>query len=50
VVYRTVVEHRHKASGLLFTPMWPPPAAPSPFFCRLPVAAAELIDRAGLAR
>ena len=49
VVYRTVVEHRHKASGLLFYPDVATACRAIPILRRLPVAAAELIDRAGLA-
>jgi D-lactate dehydrogenase len=49
VVYRTVVEHRHKASTLLFYPDVATACRAIPILRRLPVAAAELIDRAGLA-
>ena len=48
VVYRTVVEHRHKASSLLFYPDVQTACRAIPLLKQLPVAAAELIDRAGL--
>ncbi|MGB3212165.1 MAG: FAD-binding and (Fe-S)-binding domain-containing protein [Desulforhopalus sp.] len=48
VVYRTVVEHRHKASGLLFYPDVKTACQAIPVLQKQPVAAAELIDRAGL--
>ncbi|KAB2890247.1 MAG: FAD-binding oxidoreductase [Desulfobulbaceae bacterium] len=48
VVYRTVVEHRHKASTLLFYPDVQTACQAIPLLRQLPVAAAELIDRAGL--
>lgn len=48
VVYRTVVEHRHKASALIFYPDVPTACRAIPILRRQPVAAAELIDRAGL--
>ncbi len=48
VVYRTVVEHRHKASALIFYPDVPMACRAIPILRRQPVAAAELIDRAGL--
>jgi D-lactate dehydrogenase len=48
VVYRTVVEHRHKASSLLFYPDIQTACRAIPLLRQLPVAAAELIDRAGL--
>ncbi len=48
VVYRTVVEHRHKASALIFYPDVKTACQAIPLLRRQPVAAAELIDRAGL--
>lgn len=48
VVYRTVVEHRHKASALIFYPDVSTACRAIPILRRQPVAAAELIDRAGL--
>ena len=48
VVYRTVVEHRHKASALLFYPDVKTACQAIPVLRKQPVAAAELIDRAGL--
>jgi D-lactate dehydrogenase len=48
VVYRTVVEHRHKASALLFYPDVKTACQAIPILRRQPVAAAELMDRAGL--
>ncbi len=49
VVYRTVVEHRHKASALIFYPELHTACRAIPILRRQEVAAAELIDRAGLA-
>jgi D-lactate dehydrogenase len=48
VVYRTVVEHRHKASALMFYPDVKTACQAIPLLRKQPVAAAELIDRAGL--
>ena len=48
VVYKTVVEHRHKASALIFYPDVKTACQAIPILRRQPVAAAELIDRAGL--
>ena len=48
-VYRTVVEHRHKASALLFYPDIRSACEAILVLQQQPVAAAELIDRAGLA-
>ena len=48
VVYRTVIEHRHKASALIFYPDVKTACQAIPLLRRQPVAAAELIDRAGL--
>jgi len=48
VVYRTVVEHRHKATALIFYPDVNTACQAIPLLRKLPVAAAELIDRAGL--
>ena len=48
VVYRTVAEHRHKASSLIFYPDVKTACQAIPFLQKQPVAAAELIDRAGL--
>ena len=48
VVYRTVVEHRHKASALIFYPDVTTACQAIPILRRQPVAAAELMDRAGL--
>jgi D-lactate dehydrogenase len=48
VVYRTVVEHRHKASALLFYPDIRTACEAVYVLQQQPVAAAELIDRAGL--
>jgi D-lactate dehydrogenase len=48
VVYRTVVEHRHKASALIFYPDVKTACQSIPILRNQPVAAAELIDRAGL--
>jgi D-lactate dehydrogenase len=48
VVYRTVVEHRHKASALLFYPDVKTACQAIPILRQQPVAAAELMDRAGL--
>lgn len=47
-VYRTVVEHRHKASALIFYPDVKTACQAIPILRKQPVAAAELIDRAGL--
>jgi D-lactate dehydrogenase len=49
VVFRTVVEHRHKASALLFYPDIRTACEAVVILKQQPVAAAELIDRAGLA-
>jgi len=49
VVYRTVVEHKHKASALLFYPDIRTACEAVIILGQQPVAAAELIDRAGLA-
>lgn len=48
VVYRTVVEHRHKASALILYPDVPTACQAIPILQRQPVAAAELMDRASL--
>ncbi len=48
VVYRTVVEHRHKASALILYPDVKTGCQAIPILQKQPVAAAELIDRAGL--
>ncbi|MGW8194295.1 MAG: FAD-binding and (Fe-S)-binding domain-containing protein, partial [Desulforhopalus sp.] len=48
VVYRTVVEHRHKASALILYPDVKTACQAIPILQKQPVAAAELIDRAGL--
>jgi len=48
VVLRTVVEHRHKASALILYPDVRSACLAIPILKKLPVAAAELIDRAGL--
>ena len=48
VVYRTVVEHRHKASALILYPDVKTACQAIPILRKLPVAAAELMDRAGL--
>jgi D-lactate dehydrogenase len=48
VVYRTVVEHRHKASALILYPDVKTACQAIPILQNQPVAAAELIDRAGL--
>ncbi len=48
VVYRTVAEHRHKASALIFYPDVKTACQVIPILRKQPVAAAELIDRAGL--
>jgi D-lactate dehydrogenase len=48
VVYRTVVEHRHKASALIFYPDVKTACQAIPILRKQPVAAAELMDRAGL--
>jgi D-lactate dehydrogenase len=49
VVYRTVIEHRHKASALIFYPDIRTVCEAVVILQQQPVAAAELIDRAGLA-
>lgn len=50
VVYKTVIEHKHKASALIFFPDVPTACSAVPILrSGLPVAAAELMDRAGLA-
>jgi D-lactate dehydrogenase len=48
VVYRTVVEHRHKASALIFYRDVKTACQVIPILQKQPVAAAELMDRAGL--
>lgn len=48
VVYRTVVEHRFKASALILYPDMKTACQAIPILQKKPVAAAELIDRAGL--
>lgn len=48
VVYRTVVEHRHKASALIIYPDVKSACEVIPVLQNQPVAAAELMDRAGL--
>jgi D-lactate dehydrogenase len=48
VVYRTVVEHPHKASALILYPDVKTACQAIPILQKQPVAAAELIDRAGL--
>lgn len=48
VVLKTVVEHPHKASALILYPDVKSACTAIPFLRKLPVAAAELIDRAGL--
>ncbi len=48
VVYRTVVEHRHKASALILYPDVKTACQAIPILRKQPVAAAELMDRAGL--
>lgn len=48
VVYRTVVEHRHKASALIIYPDVKTACEAIPILQKQPVAAAELMDRAGL--
>ncbi len=48
VVYRTVVEHPHKASTLILYPDVKTACQAIPLLQKQPVAAAELIDRAGL--
>ena len=48
IVYGTVVEHALKASALIFFPDIGTPVAADPSSRRQPVAAAELMDRAGL--
>ncbi|WP_310600755.1 FAD-binding and (Fe-S)-binding domain-containing protein [Desulfobulbus sp.] len=49
VVYRTVVEHRHKASSLMFFPDTRTACEAVMLLKPQPVAAAELMDRASLA-
>ena len=49
VVYRTVVEHRHKASSLLYYPDIRTACEAAIAVRQLPVSAAELMDRAALA-
>ena len=49
VVYQTVIEHRHKASALIFYPDIERVCEAVVILQDQPVAAAELIDRAGLA-
>ncbi len=49
VVYKTVIEHRHKASALLFYPDIRTACEAVMALRPLPVAAAELMDRASLA-
>jgi D-lactate dehydrogenase len=48
VVYRTVVEHRHKASALILYPDVKTACEAIPILQKQPVAAAELMDRAAL--
>ncbi len=48
-VYRTVIEHRHKASALILFADMKEACRAIPLLRRQPVAAAELMDRAGLA-
>ncbi|MCP3890694.1 MAG: FAD-binding oxidoreductase [Desulfobulbaceae bacterium] len=48
VVYKTVVEHRYKASALILYPDVKTACEAIPVLQKLPVAAAELMDRAGL--
>jgi D-lactate dehydrogenase len=48
VVYRTVVEHRHKASALILYSDVKTACQVIPILQNQPVAAAELMDRAGL--
>jgi D-lactate dehydrogenase len=48
VVYRTVIEHPHKASALILYPDVKTACQAIPILQKQPVAAAELIDRAGL--
>ncbi len=48
-VYKTVVEHKHKASALILYPDMKTACDAIPILRQQPVAAAELIDRAGLA-
>jgi D-lactate dehydrogenase len=47
-VLHTVVEHRHKASALILYPDVKSACQAIPFLKKLPVAAAELMDRAAL--
>jgi D-lactate dehydrogenase len=49
VVYRTVIEHRHKASALMYFPDIRTACEATIILGRQPVAAAELMDRASLA-
>ena len=50
VVYKTVIEHKYKASALIMFPDVPTACSAVPILRDgLPVAAAELMDRAGLA-
>ncbi|SEA54288.1 D-lactate dehydrogenase [Desulfuromusa kysingii] len=50
VIYKTVIEHKHKASALILFPDVPTACSAVPLLRDgLPVAAAELMDRAGLA-
>ena len=49
VVYQTVIEHRHKASGLLFYPDIRTACEATIILKQQPVSAAELMDRASLA-
>ncbi|PIE57030.1 MAG: 4Fe-4S ferredoxin [Desulfobulbus propionicus] len=49
VVYRTVIEHPHKASALILYPDVETACRAIPILQQQPVAAAELMDRAGLA-
>ena len=48
VILKTVVEHPHKASALILYPDVKSACAAIPFLRKLPVDAAELIDRASL--
>ena len=48
VVYKTVIEHPHKASALILYPDVKTACQAIPILQKQPVAAAELIDRAGL--
>ena len=49
VVYRTVIEHRHKASALMYFPDIRTACEATIILGQQPVAAAELMDRASLA-